>query len=83
MAQSRPFGFTYGGEFSQRRCARHALDANGEESAERSDDEDVPLRLQSTAMKEKPQQPTGHDRNSGSAHLWPEESICLIATHLS
>jgi hypothetical protein len=34
-------------------------------------------------MKEEPQYPAGHHRNSGSAHLRPEEEICLIAARSS
>jgi len=31
------------------------------------------------AMEEKPQDPAGHDRDGGGAHLRPEEEVGLIA----
>jgi len=37
------------------------------------------LQPQRAVMKQEPQQPASCDRNSGSAHLRPEEQICLIA----
>src|SRR5262245_37754597 len=81
MTQSRPFGFAESGEFPQRRCTHHALDADGNERAERSEAENMPLHPERTGMKQEPQQSAGCDRNSGSAHLRPEEMICLVARH--
>src|SRR5262245_8786781 len=79
MAQSRPLGLAEGGGFAQDRCAHHALHADGKERAERSEREDMALHPERTGMKQEPQQSAGCDRNSGSAHLRPEEQICLIA----
>jgi hypothetical protein len=47
---------------------RHALEAGGDESAERAYGKDVPPRPPSAAMDEQPRQPAGRDRNSGRAH---------------
>src|SRR5262245_50356296 len=81
MAQS--LGFAESGEFAQGRRAHHALDAEGEERAQRSDGEEVAWRAQRTVMKVKPQHPAGHDCDRGGTHLRPEVEICLIAARAS
>ncbi len=68
MAQSRRFGFTRDGALARGWSARHALEAGGDESAERAYGKDVPWRPPSAAMDEQPQQPADRERNSGRAH---------------
>jgi hypothetical protein len=55
------------------------LDAGGKKGTERADREQVPLRPEVSAMKEKPQQRTGQHSGSGGAHLRPKQSLRVIA----
>jgi hypothetical protein len=55
------------------------LDAGGQKGTERADREEVPLRPEVSAMKEKPQQRTGQHGDSGGAHLRPKQLLRIIA----
>jgi hypothetical protein len=57
MAQSRRFGFACDGDLARGWSARHALEAGGDESAERAYGKDVPRRPPSAAMDDQLQQP--------------------------
>jgi hypothetical protein len=55
------------------------LDAGGENGTERADREEVPLRPEVSAMKQKPQQRTAQHGGNGGAHLRPKQLFRIIA----